>query len=388
MRFSELTRRLDAPAGDVWAVHNEASERAAAGEDVIVLSVGDPDFPTPDYIIERVQHSLRNHRTHYSPAAGEPELLQAIADLESTLGPEAFGPEQFVVFPGATAALHATFACLLDAGDEVIVPDPMYIGYQGIIAAVGAKAIPVPLTQPGFGLDVEATIAALTQHTRAVIVNTPGNPCGNVVPAGDLKRLIDACRALDIWVVVDEVYSLFTFDAPHVSGLRLSADLANVVVIDGLSKSHAMSGWRIGWAASNPEMVAALTRLSGAVFFGCAQFVQDGAAEAIKRDADEVRQMRAGYRERRDYACRRLDAHNALSYVRPDAGMFVMINVAGTGMNGDQFARRLLDAADVSVIPGGGFGASTVDYVRLSLTVDQPALSRAFDRIDAFLRNP
>jgi arginine:pyruvate transaminase len=381
LHFSQLTTRLGAPGGDVWQVHDEALQRQRAGEDIILLSVGDPDFPTPDYITEHTVDAINRGRTHYAPAAGEFNLREAIAELESSITGKSFEASQFVIFPGATAALYAVFASIVDPGDEVVVPEPWYAGYQGLFNALGINARYVSLKAPTFALDVEEVFNAVTDRTRAVLVNTPGNPCGNIIPESQLRQLAQGCAQRDLWLISDEVYSMITFDAPHWSLLRHDGDPDNLVVIDGLSKSHAMSGWRLGWAAAPPALSSQLARFSGAAQFGVCQFVQDGAAFALANDTADVAAMRAEYQRRRDYAAARLDAIPRLSYYLPQGGMFMMINASQVCNDGADFARRLLDEAGLSTIPGRGFGPSAAAYVRMSLTHPEPVLADVFDRI-------
>ena len=380
-----MSGRLARPGRDVWKVHYEALARQARGEDVIVLSVGDPDFDTPRQITDHVVAQLRAGRTHYPPAAGEDGLRDAIAGLESEVTGRTFRREQVVIFPGATAALYAVFASVLNEGDGVLVPEPMYIGYQGVFDAIGAEIQQVPLSPPEFELDPERLLAAVQPNTRAVLLNTPGNPLGNLIPPQVLTRLAAACRERGLWLVCDEVYSLITFETPHVSLLRCVDDLSNVVVIDGLSKSHAMTGWRVGWAIAPPSMVDALVRLSSAAFFGVCQFVQDGSAFALAHDAEEVEAMRGAYQRRRDYVLERLGQIDKLGCFAPKAGMFVMLDCSGVASDGTAFAERLMREAGVSTIPGAGFGPSAGHYVRLSLTLERGSLGLAFDRIEAML---
>ncbi|MFV2089152.1 MAG: pyridoxal phosphate-dependent aminotransferase [Pseudomonadales bacterium] len=379
--FSQLTERLGAPGSDVWQIHEEALLRQRAGEDIILLSVGDPDFPTPSYITEHTVDAINRGRTHYAPAAGEFNLREAIAELESSTTGKSFDASQFVIFPGATAALYAVFASIADPGDEIIVPEPMYAGYQGLFDALGLSVRYVALKAPRFELDVEQVFAAVTARTRGVLVNTPGNPCGNILPQTQLRELAQGCLARNLWLVSDEVYSLITFDAPHWSLLRHDGDPSNLVVIDGLSKSHAMSGWRLGWAAAPPELAVQLARFSSAALFGVCQFVQDGAAYALANDSDDVAAMREEYRRRRDYAAARLDGIPRLAYFMPQGGMFMMVDASQICNDGADFARRLLDEAGLSTIPGRGFGPSAATYVRMSLTHPEPVLAQVFDRM-------
>lgn len=381
LHYARAAARLDTPAGSVWDIHDEAVVRQRAGEDIILLSVGDPDFPTPAYITEHTVDAINRGRTHYSPAAGEFNLREAIAALETRNTGRPFAPEQFVIFPGASAALYAVFCTLLDPGDEVIVPEPMYAAYTALFAAIGATVVPVALKPPAFELNVDEVFAAITDRTRAVLVNTPGNPCGNLIDETTLRALAEGCRARDLWLVSDEVYSLITFDAPHWSLLRYDGDQSNLVVIDGLSKSHAMSGWRIGWAAAPPDLVSHLIRFSSAALFGVSQFVQDGAAYALANDTEDVEAMRREYERRRDYAAERLDRIPNLSYYRPRGGMFMMVDAGKLCNEGEIFARQLLDEAGLSTIPGRGFGPSAATYVRVSLTHPIAVLEEVFDRM-------
>jgi len=381
--FSDLSQRLARPGGDVWKVHYDAVARQLGGEDIIVLSVGDPDFDTPEYIAEHVVAQMRAGRTHYSPAAGEDGLRDAIAAVETQSTGRTFERDQIVVFPGATAALFGVFSCILNEGDGVLVPEPMYIGYQGVFDSIGAEIQQVELKAPNFELDVDVLLDRVEPNTRAVLVNTPGNPCGNLIGPDILRRLAIECRKRNLWLVCDEVYSLITFDAPHVSLLNCTEDLSNIVVIDGLSKSHAMTGWRIGWTVADLPMTEALINMSGAAFFGVCQFVQDGAAFALANDAEEVEQMRRSYEKRRDYVVKRVARIDSLDCFVPPAGMFVMLNGAAVANSGEAFAELLLSEIGISTIPGNGFGPSAKDYVRLSLTVPQRDLERAFDRMEA-----
>lgn len=383
--YSRMVERLLQPDQDVWSIHYAAAARAEAGEDVLLMSVGDPDFQTPEDIIETLVRQIRKGRTHYSPAAGEYVLRRAIADLETQASGRAMTPENFVILPGATAAVYAALASICDAGDEVIIPEPMYIGYHGIISALGLKVISVPLDlYDDCALPVQALLDSITPRTRAVLLNTPGNPFGNIIPASVLRPLAAQLRERGIWLISDEVYSLFTFDAPHESLLKCAESLDNVIVVDGLSKSHAMTGWRIGWVASPPAMTAAITAYAGAAFFGCSQFIQDAAAYALANDGPHVDRMCEAYRERRDLVLRRLENIQLLDCVVPKAGMFLMLDVSRCG-GGEQFARGLLDAQGVSTIPGVGFGANSAGFVRLSLTHPLDVVAQAMDRIEAYV---
>ena len=382
--FSDLTKRLAKPTSNVWAVHYEALARQQAGEDVLLLSVGDPDFDTPPYISKHVIEQINRGRTHYSPAAGEPKLRQEIAKLETRNVGYAIDPDQVVVFPGGTATLYATLACILNTGDGLVVAEPMYVGYQGIAESIGIELQFAPLKQPNFDLCVQTVKDQIKANTRAVLLNTPGNPCGNIIPPAVLTELATFCAEQGLWLICDEVYSLITYEQAHTSMLNCTNDLSNVVVIDGLSKSHAMSGWRVGWAVTCAPMAQALIRFSGAAFFGTSQFVQDAAAFALANDAQDVERMRSQYQQRRDYVVSRVNQIEGLSLSTPKGGMFVMLDISKVSASGEAFSRGLLDDEGIAVLPGSCFGPSGNNYVRCSLTEGVPVLAKAMDRISRY----
>jgi len=236
-----------------------------------------------------------------------------------------------------------------------------------------------------FFLDIDDIKAAVKSETRAVLVNTPGNPAGNMISSDQLAELAEFCFSKGIWLVCDEVYSLITFENQHVS-LRASAKrLDNVIIVNSMSKSHAMSGWRIGWVIAPKVLVPNLVSFTDSTLFGCAQFVQDAAAFALRHDEISVVKMKEEYRCRRDYVVNRVSAIGGISCQSPAAGMFVMVDVSATGFDGVQFGRALLDQQRVSVVPGGGFGQSTGNFVRITLAQPIEVLTEAFDRIEAFV---
>jgi arginine:pyruvate transaminase len=385
-RFSAVVERLGGDVSGVWAVHERACALSAAGEEVYLLSVGDPDLPTLPSTIDHTIESLRAGRTHYAPGAGVMHLREVIAGIEERAAGRPCSPDDIIVFPGATNAIFSVMSCLLDPGDEVIVAEPMYIGYRGIFAALGAKVVPVALeVSHGFQLSVERISAAITDRTRVVFINTPGNPAGNMIPAEQLRALADLCLKRNIWLASDEVYSMITFEERHVS-LRTAAErLDNAIVIDGLSKSHAMTGWRLGWVVTPRDLVEHLLQFSSSTVFGCCQFVQDAAAFALQNDEEYMAEVRAKYKKRRDYVCDRIASIPRLDCAPPKAGMFVMLDVRGLDSDGMRFAEDLLEEQRVSVLPGEGFGRSTRDYVRLSLAQPLAYLEESMNRIEQFV---
>lgn len=386
MNFSRASNRLATDTSTIWGVHDKASALKAAGEDVILFSIGDPDLPTLDFIVDHAIDSLKKGRTHYSPGAGEKDLRQAIADIETGASGKTTNIDQIVVHPGGTNAIYTTLSCFLDEGDDIVIPSPMYVGYQGLLGAIGANVVHVPLdAQNNFALDVEAIKQSFTPSTRVLFLNTPGNPGGNIISGEQLRELAAFCLEREAWIVCDEVYSMITFGQQHVSLLNAAETLENVVVIDALSKSHAMTGWRMGWTVSSEATARRILDFASGSIFGCCQFVQDAAAFALNNDREYTRAIADEYRVRRNYALERIDAIPGLSANKPEAGMFIMMNVSQIEADGLVFATDLLKHGGVSVLPGAAFGDDTRHFVRLSLTHPVHIMSKAFDRIERYI---
>ncbi|GAA6152301.1 pyridoxal phosphate-dependent aminotransferase [Pseudoteredinibacter isoporae] len=385
--ISQLSQRLIEESSGVWAVHDQACEQFANGEDVYLLSVGDPDLATLPSTIRATIDSLEKGRTHYAPGMGEKNLRQIISDIEIKSSGKHCDPSNVVIFPGATNAIYTVMACLLNAGEDVIVAEPMYVGYEGIFKALNVNVVPVELdVENHFELDVERVKAAVTEKTRVVFINTPGNPAGNMISEFQLRELAEFCLENNLWLVCDEVYSMITFDEPHTSLRKAAANLDNVVIIDGLSKSHAMTGWRLGWTVASTAFSQRLLDFTSSTIFGCCQFVQDAAAFALTNDEEYIQGVREEYRQRRNYVCERVERIPGISCQVPKAGMFVMIKVDELAENGLRFAEDLLKKEKVSVLPGVGFGQSTTHYVRVSLAQPINVLKPAFDRIERYAK--
>lgn len=386
MKFSRASDRMAVDTSTLWGVHDKACELQAAGEDVILFSIGDPDLPTLDFIVDHAVASLKAGRTHYSPGAGEVELRQAIADIETGASGKITNIDQIVVHPGGTNAIFTTLSCFLNEGDDIVIPSPMYVGYQGLLGAIGANVIHVPLdTENNFTLDVEAVKKAFTPNTRVLFINTPGNPGGNMISRQQLRELAAFCLEREAWIICDEVYSMITFGQRHISLLNAAETLENVVVVDALSKSHAMTGWRMGWTVSSEATAKRILDYASGSVFGCCQFVQDAAAFALNNDEEYTRAIADEYRVRRDYAIERISKIPGLSASTPQAGMFIMMNVEQVEPDGLAFAAGLLEHGGVSVLPGEAFGELGRHFVRLSLTHPVHVMSKAFDRIERYI---
>ena len=381
-RFAHRVDGLGGAAADAWDIHVEALRRRAAGEDVILLSVGDPDLPSPAAAVAAAKDSLDRGRTHYAEVAGQGTLREAIARHHARLTGQAVDPHQVVVLAGAQSALFSACQCLLDPGDEVLVPEPMYVTYPATVAAAGARMVRVPLiAERGFHLDLDALGAAVTDRTRAVLINSPHNPTGAVMTRHEVEAVARLCRQHDLWLISDEVYASLLYEGEHVAPAALGGMGERTVTVSSLSKSHAMTGWRVGWLIGPAALTAHVRNLALCMLYGCPPFVQDAALAALEAGTVDCERFQELFRRRRDAVCRRLAGLPGLGCAKPQGGMFVMVDVRRTRLTAYEFAARLLEEEGVCVLAGDAFGGAAEGHVRISLTAPDERLAEACNRI-------
>ncbi len=383
--LSPLVERIAGRGAAAWALHQEAMTAKRRGEDVVVMSVGDPDFDTPPAIVDAAVGALRSGDTHYTPIVGRPSLRTAIARRHAARTGLNVEPDRVVILAGAQNGLFACALCLTAPGDEVVVPVPMYVTYEATIGAAGARLVPVPCdAAQGFRPDLERLEAAVTPRTRALFFANPNNPTGVVMNRRELEAVADLARRYDLWLVSDEVYADLVFDGAHLSIAALPQMAERTVTVSSLSKSHAMPGWRTGWAIAPPVLVPHLANLALCMLYGLPGFAQAGAEEALTgSDADSSR-MRDHYRRRRDAVLDALAEVKGIRCFKPQAGMFLLLDVRGTGLTSAEFARRLYRASGVSVLDAAPFGAAD-GLVRLSFSAEEAQLEEGCRRIAAFV---
>ncbi len=387
--LAERAATLGGPGAAAWDIHRRGMEARARGEDVIVLSVGDPEEDSPAAAVDAAVRALLDGDHHYAPVAGRRALRGAIAETVARQTESPVTAAQVMVLAGTQNALFASAQVLFDPGDEVIVCDPAYVTYAATLGAAGAVPVPVaPLD--GFRPDPEGVERAVTDRTRGLLFASPGNPTGVAFDADELAALGKIAIAHDLWVLADEVYAGLVFDGAHRSIRSVPGLVDRTVVAGSLSKSHAMTGWRAGWAVAPEPVVEALDLLGLAMLYGLPGFVQEGATSALRLASDVPTAMRDRYRRRRDLVVDAVGAIDGLATVRPEAGMFVMIDVssicarAGLGSSAE-FADGLLESVGVSVLDGAAFGSSTDGWLRLSLCVDDDRLREAMARVDSYV---
>ena len=385
MRFSPLTERIAGRGVGTWETHIQARRLIESGVDVILLTVGNPDQMPAGTMIDATIAALRAGRTLYAPTIGYPQLRAAIAARCQRRTGRACSPENVAVVPGAQGGLYAAVQCLAGSGDEIIVPEPIYATYEGVIGASGAQIVTVPLDpERGFHPDLDALAAAVTPRTRVVWINTPHNPTGAVFTIDEMQAIAALCRAHDLWLMSDEVYEDLAFARPHVSAWSL-ADMADcAVIISSLSKSHAVPAFRLGWVIGPPALIQHVSNLLLSVTYGSPAFVQDGALAALSADLPEVATLHEDYRRRAELLCSLLGAAPKCRVIPPEGGMFVLLDIRATGLHAEQFAQGLLESERVAVLPCDGFGASAEGHLRISLGAPDDRLAEAGERIVRF----
>ena len=388
MRYAPVTERLQGLGSAKWAVHALARRMKAAGESVIELTIGEPDVPTPDALMTAAADAMRRGRTGYSNGRGEPALLDALARRYSERRGRDFGRENFMCLPGTQTSLYAVLMALVTEGDEVIVGNPMYATYEGLIAATGARAVPVALRpENGFRIAARDIAAAVTPQTRVIFLNSPHNPTGAILTYQDLVEIGRVAVAHDLWILCDEVYEDLVFaNRQFVSPLSLPDLAERVVVTSSISKSHSAPGFRSGWCVGPAEFAERLLPLSETMLFGSQPFIADMTAAAVSAPSPVAAGMCERFERRADLIARHLHGVDGLRVHRPDAGMFALVDVRATGLSGEEFALSLLKVAKVAVMPGESFGTALAGWLRLALTQPDDITAEACGRIAAHAR--
>ncbi|SEK29964.1 arginine:pyruvate transaminase [Roseovarius azorensis] len=385
MKFSSIKERLAGLGGAKWEVHARAKAMAREGRDVIRLTIGEPDVPTPERLKEAAFAAMQAGRTGYSDGRGEPGLRRALAERYSATRGRVFHPDQVMCFPGTQTALYAVMMAVSEAGCEVLVGDPMYATYEGVIRATGADVVPVPLRpENGFRMLAEDAERLVTSRTHAILLTTPHNPTGAILTREDIAALGRLAVEHDLWIISDEVYEELVFDGSEFVSPLSHPDLAErVVAVSSISKSHAAPGFRSGWCVGSLEFTGSLLALSETMLFGNQPFIADMTEQAVREGSTVAAGMRGRFAARAKLLADRLGRETALMVHRPEAGMFAMVDVAATEMNGDAYAFDLLEKKGVAVMPGASFGATMDNWVRVALTVEDAPFAQAIDRMVA-----
>ncbi len=385
-------RRIAARMGSIgtesaFEVSARARALEAEGKSIIHLQIGEPDFDTPANVREAAKRALDDGATHYAPFAGIPALREAIAaDVALRKGVTADPSQVFVTIGGKGVMLYAILG-LVDPGDEVIVPDPGYPIYESLTRFVGATPIPIPiLMENDFRLDVDELARLITPRTRVLFINSPANPTGGVLTRSDLERISELAIEHDLWVVTDEIYGRILYDGhEHVSIASLPGMAERTIILDGFSKTFAMTGWRLGYAVVPESLIPTYAQLLINTISCAPTFAQVGAVEALVGQQDDVDAMVVEFKARRDLIVAGLNQIRGIECATPVGAFYAFPSIAGTGLSGAELAERLLHEAGVCVLAGTAFGGVGTDHIRISYANSRENLTEALARIDRFV---
>lgn len=375
MKLSNRILNLETAGDDGWGVYYHARDLMNAGRDVISLCVGDHDTRVSTDVIDEMVNSARAGNTRYAPVQGSEDLRDALASEYGVTR------ENIAVVSGGQAGLFAALCAAIDPTDTVVAIDPHYATYPSTVrGAGGIFKTAVAHSEDGFQPQ-RAALEAATKGAGALMVNSPNNPTGAVYTRETMEMIADVCIKNDLWLISDEVYATQVHVGEHISPRDLPDMADRTIIIGSFSKSHLMTGFRIGWVVADEGVISALLSMANATTYGTPQFIQDAALKALQLGGSE--KVTALYKERRDLAVDTF-ADAPISLVAPQGAMYVMVDVRPTGLSGNDFAQQLLDAQGIAVMPGESFGAGAAGHIRIALTVDNKKLKAAFKRIIAF----
>jgi aspartate aminotransferase len=381
LRLAERMSRLGTETA--FEVLNRARALERQGKKIIHLEIGEPDFDTPKNIVEAGVQALRQGWTHYGPSAGLPELRHAIAEEVGRSRGVKISDDEVVVVPGGKPIIFFVVLALADAGDEVIYPNPGFPIYESMIRYVGAHAVPIRLREEkDFGFDIDELAGLITDRTRLIILNSPHNPTGGVLQKQDIRDIAEAIGERNIMVLSDEIYSRLIFDGEHYSIMSVPGFKERTILLDGFSKTYAMTGWRMGYGVMRPDLATHITRLMTNSNSCTATFTQIAGIEAIRGDQSSVEGMRKEFQARRDVFVAGLSRIKGFSCRMPKGAFYVFPNTAKTGWKSKKLADALLEQAGVACLSGTAFGDFGEGYLRFSVANSLENLSKALERIE------
>jgi len=368
-----------------FEVLNRARALEKQGKDVVHLEIGEPDFDTPSNIIEAGVNALHHGWTHYGPAAGNPELRQTIADYVSRTRGVPVSSDEVVVVPGGKPIIFFSILALVDEGDEVIYPNPGFPIYESMINYVGGRAVPIQLHEErDFSLDVNELASLISDRTKLIILNSPHNPTGGVLTRKDIRDIANLIGDRNIMVLSDEIYSRLVFEGEDVSIMSEPGFKDRTILLDGFSKTYAMTGWRMGYGVMRADLAAQFSRLNTNSISCTASFTQIAGIEAIRGDQSSVDKMNAEFKHRRDVFVAGLNKIKGFSCRMPKGAFYAFPNVTKTGWPSKKLADALLEEAGVACLSGTAFGAFGEGYLRFSVANSLENLTKALSRIEAW----
>lgn len=381
--LSRRARAITGPEGDAWALFHRTRALQAEGVALIDLTIGEHDIGTAPEILDAMDRAARGGATGYAPVPGLPALRDAVAARLSGLAGQRIGRENVMITPGGQAALFAAHHVAADAGTAGLIVDPYYATYPGTLRALDMTPVVVPTrAEAGFQPERDTIMEAARAHgARTLLINTPNNPTGAVYSEATLAGVAAAAREADLWVISDEVYDAQVWRGAHRSIAALPGMAERTLIVGSLSKSHAMTGSRLGWIAGPGAAIAELIELATHTTYGVPGYIQAAGLHALTLGAGLEAEIAAPFRARRDRVLAWLDTVTDVQAVAPDGAMYVMLDIRATGLTGTEFAFRLLNEARVAVMPGESFGQAAAGHLRLALTRPEAEIDAALDAI-------
>ena len=385
LRLAKRMSRLGTETAFEVLVRARALE--AKGKNIIHLEIGEPDFDTPGNIIESATKALHRGWTHYGPSAGLPALREAIAEDAGRRRGVQVDPAEVVVVPGGKPIIFFSILALVEEGDEVIFPNPGFPIYESMIHFLGARAVPIRLREEkDFNLDVEEFASLITDRTKLIILNSPHNPTGGVMPERDVRAIAKAIGERDIMVLSDEIYSRLLFEGKHFSIVSLDGWKERTILLDGFSKTYAMTGWRMGYGVMRADLATHVARLMTNSNSCTASFTQVAGIEALRGDQSSVDSMCAEFKRRRDVFVAGLNKIPGFSCRAPHGAFYVFPNITGTGWRSKKLADAILEEAGVACLAGTAFGDFGEGYLRFSVANSIENLEQALERINSWAK--
>jgi len=383
-KFDQLAdRTIHLQPEGAYAVLAKANELENSEKRIIHLEIGQPDFQTFENISRAGSDAIMRGETRYTPSAGIPALKKEIAKYTGNRLNMKFSSEEVVVGPGAKPLLFFPMMALLEPGDEAIYPDPGFPSYRSIIETMGAKPVPIPLRESkNFSFDLEELEEKVNPNTRLLIINSPSNPTGGVIPENDLKKLADLAEKFDFWVLSDEIYTRLVYSGEPVASIcQIPGMKKRTIIMDGFSKTYAMTGWRLGYGIM-PEKLADKVGLLMTHSVGCtASFTQIAGIEALSGPQEQVEDVKATFKKRRDIIVDGLNAIPGITCLRPDGAFYVFPNIKSFGRSSEKIAELLLSEAGVALLPGTSFGENGEGYLRLCYATSIDEIEEALSKI-------
>jgi len=369
------------------AINVKANALRSAGKDVLVLAAGEPDFDTPENIIDAGKSALDNGYTHYNPSAGYEELKEEIKKYSKNIRQHDFDTDQVIVTSGGKPIMFYTILALINPGDEVLYPNPGFPIYESMINFVGGVPVPLKLEEKlDYNFDINKLEKLITNKTKLIIINSPNNPCGSAINKESMQKISKILEDKNITILADEIYSQFLYEGSHESISNYTKLKEKIIILDGFSKSYSMTGWRIGYGIFPTSLVDPITKLVTNSNSCTASFTQIAAIEALKGSQESVKLMVEEFKSRRDLIVKGLNSINNITCPTPSGAFYVFPNITKTGISSKEFADRLLNENGVATLSGESFGEEGKGYIRLSFANSKQNISEALNRIELFTK--